>query len=124
MFSSLTDAGGTTSLSYDALSRISSENIAGYGAISYAYDPAGNRTSKTEPANTGGPALALSVGRVYWASYQDWQNHELSTDYTITDNGPGTASAAKVTGAAATSGVYLLSAAPLSIVDPQNETVG
>ena len=55
--------------------------------------------------------LALSLTRIYWASYTDWQNHQLSIDYKVTDNGPGTAYATKITAATATNGVYLTSPA-------------
>ena len=59
--------------------------------------------------------LALSLTRIYWASYTDWQNHQLSIDYRVTDNGPGTAYATKVTAATATNGVYLTSPVPVSL---------
>ncbi|MHB1391086.1 MAG: hypothetical protein ACYCXF_07645 [Thermoleophilia bacterium] len=45
-----TEAAGTTSYSYDSLDRLTNENIAAHGNISYTYDKTGNRTTKTEPA--------------------------------------------------------------------------
>ncbi|MEK6537280.1 MAG: hypothetical protein AABZ63_07325, partial [Actinomycetota bacterium] len=111
----LTEAAGATSYSYDSLNRLTNENLAAHGNIAYTYDKTGNRTTKTEPAPTGGPVLALSLTRIYWASYTDWQNHQLSIDYKVTDNGPGTAYATKITGATATNGVYLTSPVPVSL---------
>jgi len=81
---------------------------------SYTYDSL-NRLTKTGPAPTGGTALSLSLTRTYWASYPDWQNHQLSIDYQVTDNGPGTAHATKVTAATATNGVYLTTPMPKTL---------
>ena len=78
-------------------------------------DKTGNRTTKTEPPHRRPGALALSLTRIYWASYTDWQNHQLSIDYKVTDNGPGTAYATEITGATATNGVYLTSPVPVSL---------
>ena len=114
---SVTDPVGTNNYGYDALNRLTDESVAGYGALTYSYDKTGNRTSKIEPAPTDGPALALSQTRTYWASYQDYLDHLLSVDYLITDNGPGTAYGATVTGATATNGVYLSTPVPLSVGD-------
>jgi YD repeat-containing protein len=106
---------GTSTYSYDELNRLTAENLAGYGAISYSYDAAGNRTTLTTPQPAGGPGLALSMRRIYWASYQDWLDHQLSIDYRITDNGPGTAFGSKVTNSTATSGVYLTTTMPMNL---------
>ena len=114
---SLTEPSGTNSYSYDSLNRLTAENVAAYGNLSYTYDKTGNRLIKTEPAPTGGPVLSLDMTRIYWASYQDWQNHLLSIDYNINDNGPGTAYSTKVTEATATNGVYLTSLVPVSLGD-------
>ena len=114
---SLTEPAGTDSFTYDALNRETSENLAAYGQETYAYDPAGNRTAKTQPAGTGGPVLALSMTKVYWASTQDYQNRLLSIDYSVKDNGPGTAYASQITGATATNDVYLSTTVPVSLGD-------
>ncbi len=115
---SLTEDGAlTTSYSYDPLSRLTSENIGGYGNLGYTYDKVGNRLTLTEPKPTGGPALALSQTRVYWASWADYQSRQLSIDYKITNSGPGAAYSARVTGATATRGVYLTTAMPLGLGD-------
>ncbi|MHB1361440.1 MAG: DUF6531 domain-containing protein [Thermoleophilia bacterium] len=112
---SLTEPAGTDSYTYDSLNRLTNENLAAYGSVSYTYDKTGNRTTLTEPAPSGGPALALSITRTYWATYSDWLNHLLSIDYKVTDNGPGTAFNTRVTGATATNGVYLTSSVPVSL---------
>jgi len=112
---SVNEPAGTDSYAYDALSRLTQENISGYGNLGYTYDKVGNRLTLTEPAPTGGPVLALSMSRIYWASYQDWQNHQLSIDYKVTDNGPGTAFQTRVTGATATNGVYLTTTVPVNL---------
>ena len=110
-----------TAFGYDPAGRMTSlDTVRGGQTIaSYAlsYDPAGNRTSITLPQPQGGPDLSLSTLSVYWASYQDWLDHELSIDYRITENGPGTAFEAKVTNSTATNGVYLTTAMPLSLVE-------
>ena len=84
---------------------------------SYAYDRTGNRLSLTEPRPPGGPALALSQTKVYWASYNDYLNRQLSIDYKAANNGPGAAYEAQVTGATATKGVYLTTPVPLPLGD-------
>ncbi|MEK7816873.1 MAG: RHS repeat-associated core domain-containing protein, partial [Actinomycetota bacterium] len=65
----------------------------------------------------GGPALALSQTKVYWASYNDYLSRQLSIDYRATNNGPGAAYEARVTGATATKGVYLTTPVPLPLGD-------
>ena len=114
---SVTEPAGTDSYSYDALNRETAENIAAYGSVTYAYDAAGNRTAKTQPALTGGPALALSMTKIYWANTSDYQNHLLSIDYSVKDNGPGTAHQSTVTGSTATNGVYLSTGVPIGLGD-------
>jgi len=106
---------GTSTYSYDELNRLTGEELAGYGAISYSYDAAGNRVALTTPSQQGGPGPALSMRNIYWASYQDWLDHELSIDYRITDQGPGTAFGSKVTNSTATNGVYLTTAMPMNL---------
>ncbi len=114
---SLTEPAGTDSYTYDALNRETSENLAAYGNITYGYDAAGNRLSKTQPAQTGGPVLSLAMTKVYWASSSDYQNHLLSIDYSVKDNGPGTAHQSAVTGSTATNGVYLSTGVPIGLGD-------
>ena len=112
---SITEPAGTDSYSYDALNRETSENLAAYGNITYGYDAAGNRLSKTKPAQTGGPVLSLAMTKVYWASSSDYQNRLLSIDYSVKDNGPGTAYSSQITGATATNGVYLSTSVPVAL---------
>ena len=65
------------------------------------------------------PALSLTKGNVYWASYSDYTNHQLSVDYTV--NAAVTSSAAsgvQITGATFDrAGVSLATPMPLSLGD-------
>ncbi|MCL5883204.1 MAG: DUF6531 domain-containing protein [Actinobacteria bacterium] len=88
----------STTYSYDALNRLTAENIGGYGNISYAYDHTGNRTSLTNPA-TGQTSYAYNEANQLISS----TNNGTTTDYSYDANGAITS---KTTGSDTTSYSY------------------
>ncbi len=79
----------------------------------------GDKADWQNAQNAVKPALSLTKGNVYWASYSDYTNHQLSVDYTV--NAAATSSAAsgvQVTGATFDrAGVSLATPMPLSLGD-------
>lgn len=66
---------------------------------------------------SGAAALNLNMGNIYWASLQDYQASKLSVDFTIMNNGPGTANGLNISQALSTNGVGMATAMPLSLGD-------
>lgn len=66
---------------------------------------------------TGAAAAQLARGDIYWASYPDYTAGKLSVDFTISNNGPGTANSLKVSQVLTTNNVGLLTTLPLALGD-------
>ncbi len=61
-----------------------------------------------------GPDLHLTQNRIYWASYADYVNHDLSVDYSIANSG-GDATNLQVVYLSASNGVLPLTATPVAL---------
>lgn len=66
-----------------------------------------------ESFTLGTPVLHLTQNRIYWASYADYVNSDLSADYSLTNSGPGDATGLRVVHLAVTNGVTSLTAVPV-----------
>lgn len=79
----------------------------GVTGTAWAQEPGSGETFDT------GYDLYLICGTGYWASYADYLNHLLSVDYTVGNNGPGTANKVQVVDATADNGVTVATSLPI-----------
>lgn len=71
----------------------------------------------TVPCPDPQPSLALSVNKIYWASYTDYTAGALSLDFSVVNTGSSGAFNVQLAGATATNAVTVLTATPISIGD-------
>ncbi|MHB9112616.1 MAG: metallophosphoesterase [Thermoleophilia bacterium] len=70
-----------------------------------------------ESITLGVPALSLSQTNIYWASYPEYLNRDLSVDYSLSNNGAGDATGLQTVYLTATNGVLPLTGLPVSMGD-------
>ena len=74
--------------------------------------------SNVASATTTFPRLTWSMQRIYWASWADYQNRQLSIDYRMSNAGTGIASAATVAASYGNpTSVYVITPLPLTMGD-------
>lgn len=90
-----------------------------YDVVIAVTDNAGNTGTATGAFTydaAGKPDLRLSVKRVYWNSFPDYDARELSVDYLLTNTTVGrSANGVNIVAAVNTNGVSLLTAVPVSV---------